>query len=555
MSWLSASQVPLAVRVRNARVDMMITGWLHEAPTYSETDPGGFAKGSIVVSLRLGFREDILQDYSRIYIYDKCTGICVFEGDVSHPGRTFGADGELLQVDIEGGKERLNDWSGARIYCDSDFSGWQKTGTSAVSTNIEASDDRGLSGEDALTLAFPMDTHVENNHRAEASYFRIREAGQKLGRINWRYDGGHTSGSPGWLVRQLATTPSVVARSVILNVSGASFSAAYVGPSWADTADVAFLQLIWTSGSSSTGTAGADIVWASIMDLTVVAYLWLKDGTRRLGSDHTDYVTAPQVWEDMLGDPLILANSFDGPNAQLDTGLGFQFLQLAFPDGVTPAGIAEELMKMESNCTYLVGPSNPANNKYTLTWLNRPNVVRYEAMVWTDEWDGGLQPVEQYDRAVARWKTKTGNIRITVTTQTIPEMAAAGRSRTFWQDLGDNSGTDPNAAQANATALQDGRYPKNSGRLGLARPIVDRFTGRYVQPWEVKPAYLIRLVGVDPSPDGLNAVTVNGSTVCRIVTKEYNGADNAATLDLDSVPWGVFRAIEAARKKPTVRKR
>lgn len=552
MSALSASRVPLAVRVRNARFDGLITGWLHEAPTFDETDPGGFASGSFVVDQRLGWRSDILQDYSRVYYLDKRTGEVVFEGDVSHPGREVGDNGALLQVQVEGGKERLNDWTGPRIYCDSDLAPWSKTGTAAVSSVVEASDDRGLSGDDALTLAFPLDTHVENNHRAEAAYFRIREAGQKLGRINWRYDGGHTSGSPGWLVRQLATSPSVVARSLILNVGGASFSAAYVGPSWADTADVAFLQLIWTSGSSSTGTAGADICWASIMDLTVVSYLWLKDGTRRAGSDHTDYVTAVQVWEDMLGDTVLLGNIFDGPNAVLAPGIDFHFLQLAFPDGTTCTGIADEMMKYEPACTYLVGPSNPTNDKYSLTWLERPDAVRYEVMVWADSWDGGIQPVEQYDRAVARWKTKTGNHRMTVTTQTIPEMAAVGRSRTFFQDLSDVSSETLNAAQANANVLQDHRYPKNGGRVTVAHPVVDLYTGRRVEPWEIKPAYNMRVVGVAPSADGLNAVTPNGSTVCRIVNKSYDGKSNSASLDLDSTPWGVYRAIAEARKKKTV---
>jgi hypothetical protein len=189
-------------------------------------------------------------------------------------------------------------------------------------------------------------------------------------------------------------------------------------------------------------------------------------------------------------------------------------------------------------------------------WLDRPGTVRYEAVVWIDDWDGGIQPVDQFNRAVARWKTKTGNIRITVGTQVIPEMAAAGRTRTFWQDLGDNSGATVNAAQANATVLQDHRYAKNGGRLTLARQIVDLYTGRTINPWEVKPAYLIRMVGVEPTADGLNVSTVtpNGSTICRIVNKSFDG--DAVQLDLDSTPWGVFRTIgEARRKAQPVRKR
>jgi hypothetical protein len=544
----TSTAAPLAVRVRNARYDQLITGFIVGGIQFQEADPGGFISASFTVSQRLKLRSEVLQDYSRVYVYDKRTGDTVFEGDITHPGYEFGVNGALLQVQVDGANERLNDWMGARIYCDSDLTAWTRTGTANAATSVEAADDRGGSGADALNLNFPTDLHVDTNFRCEAIYQRIAEAGQILGRINYSWDGGHTSGSPGWLVRLLASSPSVVARSQILNVSGSTTSGAFVGVSWADTAVYAFLQLIWTSGASGTGTSGNDIVWVSIMDLTVVAYLYLKDGTRRTGANHTDYVTAVQVWEDMLGDPLLLGNTFNGPAAQLDTGIGFQSLQLAFPDGITPQGIADELMKMETNCTYLTGPSSPVDDRYSLTWLDRPFVVRYEVLVWADQLSNGTQPVEQYNRVVARWRTKTGNLRISVNTQTIPEMDAVGRTRTFFQDLSNISGETGNAAQMNSTVLTDHRYPLNAGQVTVTRPIVDLFTGRRVMPWEIKPAYLVRLVGVEPTPDGLNSSARNGSTVCRIVTRDYDSSTGAAILALNSIPLSMFRAITDTRK-------
>jgi hypothetical protein len=544
MTALNASTVPLAVRVKNGRYDGMLTGYLHGGVKFQKSDPGGFKSASFVVSQRLGFRTDLIQPYSRIYIFDQRGGECVFEGDVTHPGRSVTDDGALLEVQVD--MDRLHDWSGARIFVDRDMEAWNKTSTAMVSTTIEVNDDRGGSGVDALNLAFPTDTHVENTHRAECGYYRIREAGQELGRINYSWDAGLTNAS--WLARLITTPPSTASRAQSLTTAGAGGSGAVVGGSIPVGANVAYLQLIWTGAPSSTGASGADVVWLSILDPVVMARLHLKDGSFKT-SGYADAVTAVDVWEDMLGD--MLADSFDGPGAQLDAGTGFVIQQFAFPDGTTPADIAEELTRLEPACTYVIGPSSPLDDKYSIKWVTRSTDVRYELMTWIDEHTGGVQPVEQYDVAVARWKTPVGNIRYTTSTQSIPEMAAAGRSRRYFQDLGTVTAADTNATQANSAVLNDHRYPRNGGQVKVQRAIVDLFTGRRVQPYQIEPGYLVRMVGINPSVDALNNSPRNGSTICQIVNTDYDSDDNSVTLDLDSLPWSVFRAIAAARARRT----
>lgn len=548
----ATSTVPLAVRVSNARVDQMITGYIHGSIQFQKADPGGFKSASFVVSQRLGYRSDLIMPYSRIYIMDMQSGDVVFEGDVSHPGRSVSDDGALLEVQVDGGMERLNDWSGPRIYCDSDFTAWARnTATSHTAGTVDAGADRGGSGKDSLLVGLSSETHVETNYRSEAVYSRIAEAGQQLGRINYSWDAGLDSGS--WFIRLLVSSPSTVARSNPAALAGATTSAAYVGPSWTAGATYAFLQFIWTGGSSNTGTT--DVTWASIMDLTVVAYLWLKDGTRRLGSNHNDSVKATHVIEDLLGDPEILAPIFDGPNAQLDVGGNVDIKQLIFPDGITPMGILDELMKFEPSCTYMVGPSNPLNDKYSLTWMSRSTTVRYEFIIWTDSYSGGAQSVDQYDQVVSRWRTPIGNLRFTVDTQSIPEMTAVGRHRRYFQDLGQITGNAASASVANQTVMLDHRFPRNGGQIKVQRDVVDLFTGCKVAPYQIEPGYLARVVGVNPSVDTLNNSPRNGSTVCQIVNTSYDSSDNSATVDLDAQPWSVFKAIAAAAKKATPQRR
>lgn len=551
MTALGAATVPLAVRVRNARYDGLITGYLVGAPKFSKGDPGGYKAGSFVVSKRLGFRTDMIQDYSRVYFYNKRNGDTVFEGDVSHPGRSVSDAGELVEVQVDGPAQGvLADWSNSRIYIDRDLEAWKLTNTATIGTQAEAGQDRGGSGDDALTLGFPNSFHVETNYRAEAIYSRIIEAGQFVGYINYRWDGGHTSGDPGWLVRCIATPPSTVVRTQVLNISGSGFSG--VNLTGTDY-NIAFLQLIWTSGASSTGTA--DNVWASLMDIIVRARLRLKDGNWK-NLSYGDSVTADTVVADLLGDPGILFGQFDSVNARIDVGSAYGITQLAYPDGVQVPQILEDLMRMEPACTYYCGASNPVNNKYSFAWLTRSPVVRYEAMLVADDYSTGAQEVDQYNRAVARWRTPIGNLRITVTTQTIPEMDAAGRTRTFFQDLSNTLGITANAAQANATVLQQHRFPVNSGRLTISRPVVDMFTGRRVQPFEIEPGYMIRLVGVDASPDALNTAAPDGGTICRIINTDYDAGSNSVDLDLDGVPVSLLRAILNTKKNrpPPVRK-
>ena len=546
MTTLDAGTVPLAVRVSNARVDQMLTGYLHGDLHFTKTDPGGFRAASFTVSQKLGFRTDMIQPYSRIYIYNQRNGDTVFEGDVSHPGRSVSDDGALLEVQVEGGVERLNDWSGQRIFIDTDMTAWNLTNQSTRGGLVSTGDDLGGSGADALTLSFPNSFHVDLNYRSEVSYTRLVEAGQELGRVNYSWDGGLGTG---WLIRLIVSPPSTIARSQVVSTTGSGGSGAVVGGGIPVGAITPFLQFIWpNAGGSSTGTT--DVTWVSLMGVTVVARLHLKDGSFKT-SGYVDWVTADVVWEDLLGD--ILASTFDGANASIDLGTGYNITQLAYPDGTTPMQVADALMGFEPACTYIVGPSNPINDKYSLTWMSRSDVPRYEFSTWADEHSGGAQAVEQYNEAVARWRAPTGEIRSTITTQSVPEMTAAGRTRRYYQDLTDTVSSATNATQANATVLNDHRFPLNGGQVTVSRPVVDLWTGRTVQPFEIQPGYIARIVGINPSRDALNNSPRNGSSLCRIVNTDYSSGSNSVSIALDSVPYSMARAIKAAKPKPLPR--
>lgn len=548
---MTAGLVPLAVRVRNNRYDGLITGYLHGTPTFEKGDPGGFLSATFQVDQRLGYRDEMIQPYSRIYFYNARNGVCVFEGDTSHAGRSSGDDGAILDVQVEGGVERLKDWQGQRIYIDRDFAGWLQSANNTFGAVADAGDDRGGSGADALTLAFPNSFHVEGNYRSEIAYYRLVEAGQDLGWLNYAWDGGHNSGSPGWLVRAIVSPPSSLVRSQVLSLAGSGGSGAVVGTSFAVGTNVPFIQLIWTSGSSNTGTT--DVVWASLMRIIVQCRYRLQDGVNFLDpANYDDYTTAVKVVGDILG--AIVGGTFDGPNARIDTGDGYQITQLAYPNGVNPQQILDDLMAFEPSCTYIVGPSNVSNNKYSFKWMSRSNTVRYEFSTLVDDYQAGAQSVDQYNEVVTKWKSATGIGKSTVDTQSIPEMTNMGRTRRFFQDLTDTLSDPDNAHQANLSVLADHRFPQNGGQITVARPVVDLWTGRRVEPFEIEPGYVCRVVGVNPSRDALNSSPRNGSSLCRVVKVSYS-AEHTATIALDSEPWSMFRAIAKAKPNPSTPQR
>lgn len=543
MSSWSAQEVPVAVRVRNGHYDGLITGYLAGGVQFTKADPGNFQSASFVVNQRMGFRSDMIQPYSRVYFYNKRNGDTIWEGDVTHPGRSFSADGALMQVQVDGSMERLNDWSGTRVYVDTSFEGWEKNTTSITSTEVLAGDDRGGSGAQALTLAFPMNTHVDTNFRCEAIYRRIDDSGQQLGLINYSWDAGLTNGS--WLIRLLVSPGVTVARTNTANVAGGPGSLAYVGPSWTAPKSIAFLQLLWNSSSSSTGNT-ADVVWAGIMDLNVTAYLWLKDGTRRAGVDHAVYVDAPMVIQDLLGDPGILWPTFDSVNARIDTGDGVQVDHFVFPDGTTAKGVLDELLKYETSCMYLCGASSWSSDKFSFKWVAKSFTPRYEAYTWIDEHSTGNQPTEQYNRAVTRWRDKTGLVKATVSTINVPEMTAVGRTRTYFQDLSNVSGSVSNVLIANTQALVTHQTPKNGGTVTIAREIVDLATGRRVQPYEIEIGEMIRISGAEPHPQALlEGNDTDGERIFRIVTASYNSDSNSVDLELDTEALSLGDAVTA----------
>ena len=70
-----------------------------------------------------------------------------------------------------------------------------------------------------------------------------------------------------------------------------------------------------------------------------------------------------------------------------------------------------------------------------------------------------------------------------------------------------------------------------------------------VEPWEIRPG-LIRVRGILPRADALNASARDGVTVMRIRAAEYRASDAAAVLELDSYAPSTARSLANLQRRP-----
>jgi hypothetical protein len=143
--------------------------------------------------------------------------------------------------------------------------------------------------------------------------------------------------------------------------------------------------------------------------------------------------------------------------------------------------------------------------------------------------------VELFDSVVVAYRDTAGKYQTSRLTQTVPELVAAGISREGYIDLGDQ-GSAGNATQVGTQFLAEHATPPNRGTVTIKRPIRDLVTGRWIQPWEIRPGTLMRVQGVTPRPDALNPVGIgrDAQTIFRLVAATYSANDNAVVCELDS---------------------
>ncbi len=546
--------VPLAVRLQTAAADMHITRQVRDIE-FRSTATGGFASCAIKLDRSLTADPPEIALYGRLYVYDRRSGRTVWEGRQEDPGRTVSSDGQVWDLNAVGPAAHLHDRTVPLIYVDTNFQNWvpmDVTVTPHGTVNI-TNDPAVASGAPTMTMQFPNNTPLVTNSRVVHAYPLLRGAGQKMGRYNYSWDAGRTLST---LRVQSVTRDGAgggaVGRDEAFNTAGGAASGQVIATNFANTRDWLEARILWNGGAA---TVGDDVTWAAFIGLTVQGTRYDKSGVELLtgASYPADTILASDVVADLLGR---LLTQYDGANATI-TATTYPIDQLAYPDGIDPGGVLDDLTTLEPLYTYAAWESNPYTSttintaKWRFEWRQWPTTTRYEATV-VDGFSAPGSGSDLWNAVRVRYKTPTGVIATVRRTSTVADLDNAGLTREAIIDLGDTVGSAANAAQVGDQFLTQYSSPPNAGRLTIGRPIVDHDTGRRVPPWDIRPGYLIAVHGVSPHVDTFNATSRDGSTIFQISAATFRASTGTMELELDAYPQSVTAALaKLQRRQPT----
>lgn len=538
--------IPLTVRLSSSRGDRHVTRDVRDL-TMRWTDPGGYQSCQVSLDRPLIVQPTEIGYYGTLTVYDARNGLPVWEGRLEDQGRSAGADGQVWDLTAVGGRAHTQDRMVPLIYVTTEMDSRTIYQVERVKPGFQVglgADPGDPTGErQAIVIALPEGITVTLGDLGAARYAAIWEAGMKLARVSYSWDAGGSNTD--WRIQSIARTDGSFASgdtvaSVNMNSSGGT-SAGVVGTNWTlgrNTVDFRFHQV---SGGAVKTTN--DTHWASIYNVIIRTVLYSKAGSEITSGYAVNTVLASEVVADLLGR---LLNQFDGANATIAT-TSYAINNLSYPQGTDAARVFDDLMLLEPAYTWRVWEKTSAG-KYRFEWVQVPSVVRYEADV-VDGYEAPGSADGLYNAVTVRWQIGQ-RFRSTVRTASVPELTAAGLTRQGLLDLGADIGYAADVVRAGDQWLSERRYAPNSGRLRIARRIRDLQTGRMVEPWEIRPG-LIRLRGILPRVDALNATSRDGVTIMRIVGGEYRASDGAGTFELDSYAPSTARALATLQRRST----
>lgn len=535
--------VPLSIRIKTARTDRHITSEARNL-TFRSTIPGGFASATVDLDRPLIFPPEDLVHFATLWVYDTEDGETVFQGRVEDLGRSAGPDGEVWQIAAVGSSAHARDRALPLIYVDREATPerWQRDRFSRSSAEVQYQDDSANEGPEIRILAhegedIPGSAAVYGSVQYRAMY----DAGLKLGRIRCDVINAVTNADYGnRIVTRQGPAGSATTLATANWTSGGTSMLGSLGganaiPAGHDVANIRWARLI-----AGTFTAQSDNYVGEYSGIAVRCQLKDASGNDITSGYDLNSVLASEVVKDLLGRVL---SEYDGANATVETTT-HNIEHLAYPQGITPAEVFEDLMAVEIGYYWAAWEGEPAD----FEWRAWSSSVRYEADLtggFTAPGSGG----ELYNEALVSYTDWTGRDRTTTRTQAVAELTAAGLTRTLQVDVGENVSALASAQKAGDDALDEHQYVRNAGTLTIAKPTLDRERGMMVKPWKIRPGHLARVRGISPSVDSLNATARDGKTVFKLVEMEFDASSATATLSLDSHTREVARELARLAKK------
>ncbi len=523
--------VPLAVKLTLPDGDeRMITRQLSDLK-FSSKQRGGYSTCSAPLARALNL--PAIPEGSRLTVYDTRNGKVVWDGRVLTPGRGVSLSGQVASLSAIGeGPASTKDQTIPYMVVDSSLSSWEQQTSSRTGMSVRTGSSPN-SEEPGLTFSARGD--VAAGDRTIAWYRNLHRCRQLIGAIAFSHIEGENL-SDRALDLRIGTSPEAVSVTLFTYPWSTGLAERFVALTPELWLNASTLKFGWRF--AGTGTV-ADTTWSTIRAVSVYARLLGRDRQPRPPSIYTtaQWVKIEDVFTDVIAR---FCPRLDIENAKIALG-SFNFTQLVWTSGITAAQVLDEVLDMEPSMTWAVW-ERQANGRYRTELRVLPTEVRYEASP-VDGWSSPNPTSELYNRVIVLWKNSIGDEQSTVVTGPCPLLDAAGLERTATIDLGSEQGTEAQAIARGNAFLADHQVPPSGGQLTVSRPIRDLIEGRYVMPWEIKPAELVRVVGVHSQPDALNANSADGVTTARIAEMSYAQSSESAVLDLDVPAMNLQRQV------------
>ncbi|MCP2339157.1 hypothetical protein [Actinomadura rupiterrae] len=615
--------VPLGVRIINNYQDawdIWVTNAVQDI-TFRSVVPGGFASATIrlhrpailagatgyLYDTDAGAFERVVRLFNRVQIVDLRDASIVWEGRIEDPKRNSADD--TWEVGCLGAMVAASDVQRPIWYADSDVQSWVPRKTSwwqaSVDTVGQTIEIRWAGG-----YSFALGTLY-----TALDWRRGQECEQFVARYDITFSGvGATSASGGsgtavnlWnsvdVISGYSTSAiDIDATNYTQNIRHTRYiGAAYdhYNPTGGISCNDGWVMRINMGKGSGSGAyiTPPDAVLGRISRPHVYAVRMDRYGNSLTASSNytTDYVTLPQIVEDVVGRLLVGGwfqpwGSDTGQVRASDIWIDYTsartWTHLTYFDGATAADILNDMVAAEPTAYWALWES-----RYGATDQNNDqniNGFRFEWATWPASWGyqatsaDGLE--EQPNGSDLRnemfykftdsadWDSaNSGLTEVLPESDAVPELDWAKLTRAI--TVIREEPTDPDTPLTEMLGILQ-RYGKvrNAGTLTVRRPIpfydkgVNSWTGasRMVQPWEIRPGKLIRITDLLPSGrinDFSHGTTApppeHNGTVWRVVATEYNSADNSCRLELDQVAsWQLATQIAdaAAAPAPNVKK-
>lgn len=529
--------LPLTVTLRSGTtVFRDVTAQLRDVK-WRITAPGGNASASVTLDRPLLDTGRELEAFATITISDGRNGQVLWQGDLEDPGRAAGGDGESWNLTAMGAAARAEDVTAPYIGIDSSLEPWVRRFETKPNARNDLQDnfDVGYS----LTLSVPQGTSSSTlgGTWIGMRYPHLLSSGQNLGTIRAATVAGRTDANQYQALDvdgstydfdTLSTTPGSLSANATAHFGTSKFV-----PS-----------LMFTHDGGPFTTTSSD--WVAFGGVAVRSLIRNKSGTIIAANTYTQtYMTAAEIIGDILGGDRV--PTWDGPNAVIATPT-LQIRQFAFPDPVSTRQLLDELTTLLPDYFWSV----TGDNQFTYqVW---PSTIRY-CIDAHDGFDNPGSTDDLYNACSVRWVDALGITQRVRATSTIDVLDDAGIVREHAIDMGNNAAIDDTQALAVGDAfLAQHGVPGGSATLTVARPVLDRGTGRTVMPWELQPGCLVKVNGADASVATATATARDGATVFRVVAVEFDSTSCTARLELDSPPRTVGAVTKDLSKNRITRR-